>query len=871
MRKSSSTESADIEQHARDMLIHEMPFAYAYHQMIFDGMGMPIDYIFLEVNHAFELITSLKREEIIGRRVTEVIPGIRDDPANWIKVYGEVAQSRQAKSFKQYSAPLKKWFNVFAMCPEKDRFITMFMDYSKNIEEQIEQIELLNALNDVILELDENLTILRILMAPETLIPLSREALPENLDTLIGMNALRFLEREGSDDFCKALEQARSSGQKVMYYQHMLLNERDAWYQLVVKNLVIQGYTRYIVSIINVTEQKKLEIKLMENEALLQAVFDQAPIGISIAGRDEKLYSPVIPGASINQAYMDILGRTKEELALLHWTDITHPEDLAADAAQLKRLQSGQIDHYRMEKRYFKPDGSMIWVDFAASTLKNRANADVLHLCLLEDITKRKTLEQSLRESERSKSVLLSHLPGLAYRCLNDPQWTMKYVSDGCFALTGYYAENLVDNRDLSYNDLIAPAYRAALYEKWQQVIAQRGNFRHEYEITTASGQTKWVLEMGQPIFDASGQLEALEGVVFDITEQKQREQQLLFMSEHDETTKLYNLLFFDKACRRYNLEHTYPITVVQADVDGLRLINNAFGIEEGNALLARVAHLLAKNCAENVVLARTGDDDFSLLMPNASAETAEAFIRRATADIDAENRREGAPYPVSLSFGYATRQTPTEEIGVMLKTAFSSLQNQKILNVRSSHSATLTSIMTALHARSEETEEHAQRLLDISAMIGHELGLSQKSMAELALFSKLHDIGKIGISDSILNKPGPLTESEWVVMRRHSEIGYHIAISLDDIAHVAEDILTHHERWDGNGYPQGLQGDTIPLLARILAVADAFDAMTKDRVYRKAMTREAALDEIRKHAGKQFDPRVVQAFLTIADRNGVA
>ena len=517
-----------------------------------------------------------------------------------------------------------------------------------------------------------------------------------------------------------------------------------------------------------------------------------------------------------------------------------------------------------MEKRYFKPDGSTIWVNFIASSLMSHINENVSYLCLLEDITKRKTLEQSLRESERSKSVLLAHIPGLAYRCLNDPQWTMKFVSDGCLALTGYQAESLLDNRDRSYNDLIAPAYRATVYEKWQHVIAIRGNFRLEYEIITASGEMKWVLEMGQPVFDSFGQLEALEGVVFDISEQKQREQQLLFMSEHDETTRLYNLMYFDKLCRRYNLEHTYPLSVVQCDVDGLRLINIAFGMDEGNALLVRIANLLAHNSMDNATLARTGDDDFSLIMPNTNLEAAEAFIRKVTNDIDGENEREGSPYHVSLSFGYATRQSPEEEIGVMLKSAFSSLHNQKILHVQSSHSATLSSIMTALHARSEETEEHAQRLLELTAKIGRTLNLSQKSMAEMALFAKLHDIGKIGISDAILNKPGPLTEEEWTIMRQHSEIGYRIALSLEDIAYVANDILSHHERWDGTGYPHGLQGEAIPLPARILGVADAYDAMTQDRVYRKAMTQDAALSEILNQAGKQFDPSIVQLFARI-------
>ena len=414
MRNQKAVDAVTLEQRVQDIFIDDMPFAYAYHQMLFDSHGNPDDYVFLAVNKAFEGITSLKSADIIGRRVTEIIPGIRDDPADWISVYGEIVLTRQSKTFKQYDKYLKKWFNVYAMSPIKDHFITLFMDFTKVIEEQKEQIELFSALNDVILELDGDLTILRILMAPETPIPLPREQLPANLDSLIGMNALQFLEREGSGDFQKALQQARVSGQKVMMYQHMLLNEQDAWYQLIIRSLCIEGKDRVIISIINITEQKELEIKLMQNEALFQAVFHQAPIGISITSQGENLYSAVSAGTSINQAYVDILGRSKEELALLHWTDITYPDDLAADSDLVSRLLTGQIDHYQMEKRYFKPDGSTIWVNFMASTLRNPVNQSSSYLCLLEDITKRKILELSLRESERSKSVLLSHIPGLA-------------------------------------------------------------------------------------------------------------------------------------------------------------------------------------------------------------------------------------------------------------------------------------------------------------------------------------------------------------------------------------------------------------------------------------------------------------------------
>ncbi len=197
-----------------------------------------------------------------------------------------------------------------------------------------------------------------------------------------------------------------------------------------------------------------------------------------------------------------------------------------------------------------------------------------------------------------------------------------------------------------------------------------------------------------------------------------------------------------------------------------------------------------------------------------------------------------------------------------MEKQAEDDMIRHKLLQRKSYHSAVLSSIMAALYASSQETEAHAKRIAFLSEMIGNRLNLPGKMLDELRLFSMLHDIGKVGIDDHILNKAGSLSDEEGGIMRRHPELGFRIAKSSPELESVAEYILTHHERWDGTGYPQGLRGDEIPLLSRILAVADAYDAMTQDRVYRRALTKEAALEEIRSNAGTQFDPFIAQVFI---------
>ena len=217
--------------------------------------------------------------------------------------------------------------------------------------------------------------------------------------------------------------------------------------------------------------------------------------------------------------------------------------------------------------------------------------------------------------------------------------------------------------------------------------------------------------------------------------------------------------------------------------------------------------------------------------------------------------------YQISISFGTGTKENLDTNMDDVYKHAEDNMNQHKLVEKRSSYNAIISSIQASLSAKSHETEAHSERLKQLVQHIGMLLNLSQIDLDHLNLLAALHDIGKIGISEQILNKPGKLDDSEWAVMKKHPEIGYRIALSTPKLAPIAEYILFHHERWDGNGYPQRLAGKTIPLLSRILTVVDAYDAMTQERVYRKAMSHEEALAEIQKNSGTQFDPQIAELF----------
>ena len=357
---------------------------------------------------------------------------------------------------------------------------------------------------------------------------------------------------------------------------------------------------------------KSLGKKLAYSEALYRNVFDQSPIGIAIVNDKDSASQSELGHPNINPMFEQIIGRKSHELKNINWPEITHPEDLKVELGKFEQFKNSQIDGYSMEKRLLRPDGSIVWTHIKVSQLLGIPDKHSMYICLLEDISSRKATEESLKESERSKSVLLANLPGLAYRCNYDREWTMQYVSAGCFALTGYHPESLLYNNDISYNDLIAPDYRDTLWQEWKYVLAKRLPFRQEYEITTANGEKKWVFEMGEGVFDEHGQVIALEGIVVDISERKKYENILVHNNEHDRWTGLFNRYYLENLLASDNQkDNANKRAFVGINMSHTQALTKVYGFHYTRTLLQKTAEILSQYCTDNHLLFHTFIDRF--------------------------------------------------------------------------------------------------------------------------------------------------------------------------------------------------------------------------------------------------------------------
>ncbi|GKX67921.1 HD domain-containing phosphohydrolase [Inconstantimicrobium mannanitabidum] len=440
------------------------------------------------------------------------------------------------------------------------------------------------------------------------------------------------------------------------------------------------------------------------------------------------------------------------------------------------------------------------------------------------------------------------------------------YISNELKQLIGFNSEkNYVSEREYVSRVHLECAER--LREHYHNII--NGNseyFNAEYRMIDQLGNITWVLHRGKIVGkDENGKPLRIISTLVNITDRKKYEEETLFLSYSDKLTGLRNRSYMEKQFQALDSSPKSQYYIVMCDVNGLKVVNDTFGHKEGDHLLCTIANILTESCEQDDIISRLGGDEFIILIEDKDEEYVKNLQDKIKIKCDS---LFGYKYKVSMAIGYASKTEEISETELVMGLADLRMYRNKLTEEESTRSATIESLLNTLHEKHSETEEHTVRIKELSIQLGEKLGLNQEKLDELKLLSLLHDIGKVGIPENILMKPGKLTVEEWAIMKTHTQIGYRIAKSSSDFSHIANEILAHHERYDGTGYPNGLKGEEIPLLSRIINVVDSFDVMTNKRAYKEAFNLEYAFKELNECSGTQFDPYIVKEFIDILQEN---
>lgn len=438
----------------------------------------------------------------------------------------------------------------------------------------------------------------------------------------------------------------------------------------------------------------------------------------------------------------------------------------------------------------------------------------------------------------------------------------VEMINKACAQMTGWTE---VEAKGMHYKDVFRLSHENPEYEIMDPVAeVLKSGMAHDlsnHAILTAKDGSCYMLEdSASPVKNRQNEMLGVVLVFRDVTQKRKQRRQIEYLSFHDALTGLFNRRFFEEEMKRLDTPRNYPLTIIMADLNGLKLTNDAFGHHEGDKLLKQTANLFRTHLRSEDIAARWGGDEFVILMPQTTSIDAEKIVQRIILADSKQNTIQGV---LSIAFGWETKNESSEVLEDVFKRAEEYMYKRKISESQGVRGLTIKTIVNTLFEKSPREEGHSQRVKELAIKIARGLNLSQHHIDDIATLGLLHDIGKIIVPGEILEKPGKLTEEEYAEIKKHPAIGYRMLTATNEFSSIAEGVLSHHERWDGKGYPNGIKGEEIPIESRIISIADAFDAMTASRPYKKeGISLEKARQELVNCAGTQFDPEMVNLII---------
>lgn len=665
-------------------------------------------------------------------------------------------------------------------------------------------------------------------------------------DTLIGLNLLNLPDSKIVEGV-KAVLRGETAEYRDTYHSTTADKEtpiRGLFSPILSNSGTVIGGTGIIEDI---TERKRLGDELR----LKSLVLDQLEERVTITDLDGVI-------TYINKVQADSLGLSAQDVVGSK-TGI-YGEDTERGASQREIFETTLRDGiWRGEVVNYTGEGRALILDCRTQLICNAKGEEVALAGIAADITDQKILERDLYvEKERLRTTLLSIGDGVI---ATDAEGRVTMLNSIAEHLTGFKAKEARGKNFEEIFHTINERSGKVSENPVSRVLSSGKVFElaNHTILIARDGTQRYIEDSAAPIKNEQGDIQGVVLAFRDVSEKRKKQLEIEFLSLHDQLTGLHNRRFYEQEVQRLDEEKYYPLTLVMSDVNGLKLTNDAFGHKAGDLLLQKIAEIMRRECRANDIVARIGGDEFVLLLPKTDALQAETIIARINTAIANE---KGESYVMSIAVGFAVKENDSVSMNEIFTKAEDAMYRNKLTDSSNVQSKTINQIMNSLFAKNERELFHSKRVSELCEAIATEMGFAQPDIDQLRLGGLMHDIGKIGVSEAVLNKEGKLDPGEWSEVERHSEIGYRILGSVNEFAKIADYVLEHHERVDGQGYPRGLTDTEISLQAKIIMLADAYDAMTSDRPYRAALSKQQALQEIKEHSGTQFDRNVAEVFV---------